>query len=76
VRPRVKGILLAICLFLFLFVVIGGGLHLTPAAAFLAATTGTPLAIHAFHQWAHRSEAQNAPGHTQIVPASRVAVGR
>ena len=37
-----------ICLFVFLFVIIGGGLHLVPGGAFLAALTGTPLAIFAF----------------------------
>ena len=37
---------LVVCLFLFLFVVIGGGLHLNPGGAFLAAVTGTPLVIH------------------------------
>ena len=44
---------LVVCLFLFLFVVIGGGLHLNPGGAFLAAATGTPLAIHVFNRrWA------------------------
>lgn len=43
---KVKQCLLIACLFLFLFVVIGGGLHLNPAGSFLAAATGTPLVIH------------------------------
>lgn len=43
---RVKQASLVVCLFLFLFVVIGGGLHLNPGGAFLAAVTGTPLVIH------------------------------
>ena len=41
---------LVVCLFLFLFVVIGGGLHLNPGGAFLAVATGTPLAIHVFNR--------------------------
>jgi hypothetical protein len=42
------------CLFAFLFVVIGGGLHLTPGAALLASATGTPLAIRMFVCWSRR----------------------
>jgi hypothetical protein len=38
------------CLFLFLFVVIGGGLHLNPGGAFIAAATGTPLLIYVFNR--------------------------
>ena len=45
---RMKQGLLVVCLFLFLFVVIGGGLHLNPGGAFLVAATGTPLVIHVF----------------------------
>lgn len=50
-QPRPKETLLIICLFLFLFVVLGGGLHLSPSGAFLAALTGTPLIVHAFDVW-------------------------
>ena len=39
---------LVICLFVFLFVVLGGGLHLNPGGALLAAATGTALVIYAF----------------------------
>ena len=39
-----------ICLFVFLFVIIGGGLHLAPGGAFLGAVTGTPLVIFAFQK--------------------------
>jgi len=42
---------LGACLFTFLFVVIGGGLHLNPGGAFLAALSGTPLMIHIFNRW-------------------------
>ena len=47
---KVKQWSLIACLFLFLFVVIGGGLHLNPGGAFLAAVTGTPLVIHFFNR--------------------------
>ena len=50
-RQKVNEMLLIVCLFLFLLVVIGGGLHLNPAGAFLAAVTGTPLILHAFNLW-------------------------
>jgi hypothetical protein len=47
VRQKMKEALLIICLFLFLLVVVGGGLHLNPVDAFMAALTGTPLILHA-----------------------------
>ena len=47
-QNRLKNYALVICLFVFLFVIIGGGLHLAPGGAFLAAATGTPLVIFAF----------------------------
>ena len=47
---KVKNYSLVLCLFVFLFVIIGGGLHLNPGGAFLAAVTGTPLVIYAFHR--------------------------
>lgn len=57
---------LVVCLFLFLFIVIGGGLHLNPGGALLAAATGTPLAIHVFNRrWAGRGAEQNP------IPSSR-----
>ena len=53
---KIKQASLVVCLFLFLFVVIGGGLHLNPGGALLAAATGTPLAIHVFcRRWAGRT---------------------
>jgi hypothetical protein len=55
VRKQVRQISLVICLFLFLFVVVGGGLHLNPGGAFLAALTGTPLMIHVFNRWSRES---------------------
>jgi hypothetical protein len=55
VRKQVRQISLVICLFVFLFVVVGGGLHLNPGGAFLAALTGTPLMIHVFNRWSRES---------------------
>lgn len=49
-RTKIKQCSLILCLFLFLFVVIGGGLHLNPGGAFIAAGTGTPLLIYAFNR--------------------------
>ena len=42
-QGRLKNYALVICLFVFLFVIIGGGLHLNPSGAFLAAAE---LALH------------------------------
>lgn len=47
---RTKHYALGTCLFTFLFVVLGGGLHLNPGGAFLAALSGTPLVIHVFNR--------------------------
>ena len=53
---KIKQGSLVVCLFLFLFVVIGGGLHLNPGGAFLAAATGTRLVIYVFNRrWAGRA---------------------
>ncbi len=49
-RAKIKQTLLIVCLFLFLFVVIGSGLHLNPGGAFIAAATGTPLLIYVFNR--------------------------
>ena len=49
-HSKVKNYALVLCLFVFLFVIIGGGLHLNPGGAFLAAVTGTPLVIYAFRR--------------------------
>ena len=49
-HSKVKNYSLVLCLFVFLFVIIGGGLHLNPGGALLAAVTGTPLVIYAFHR--------------------------
>ena len=49
-KMKAKRISLVVCVFLFLFVVIGNGLHLNPAGAFLAAATGTPLLVYLFNR--------------------------
>lgn len=54
-QHRTKETLLIICLFLFLLVVLGGGLRLTPSGALLAAVTGTPLIVYGFNVWSRRS---------------------
>jgi hypothetical protein len=50
-REKLKSHALVICLFVFLFVIIGNGLHLTPTASFAAAVSGTPLVVFAFNRW-------------------------
>jgi hypothetical protein len=50
VPAKIKHAALVACLFVFLFVVIGGALHLNPGGAFLAAATGTPLVVHFFNR--------------------------
>ncbi len=50
-QERLKRYSLVLCLFVFLFVVIGGGFHLNPGGAFAAALSGTPLVIFAFNRW-------------------------
>jgi hypothetical protein len=49
-HSKAKNYSLVFCLFVFLFMIIGGGLHLNPGGAFLAAATGTPLVICAFNR--------------------------
>ena len=49
-HSKVKNYALVFCLFVFLFVTIGGGLHMNPGGAFLAAASGTPLMIYAFNR--------------------------
>jgi hypothetical protein len=48
---KMKQYALGACLFTFLFVIIGRGVHLNPEGAFLAAVSGTPLVIHIFNRW-------------------------
>ena len=48
---RIKNYALIACLFAFIFITIGSGLHLSPTAAFIDALSGTPLVIVAFSRW-------------------------
>lgn len=62
VPAKVRRVALIACLFLFLFVVIGGGLHLNPGGAFLAAATGTPLVVYFFNRrWLTREYDRDPP---------------
>jgi len=69
---RLKNYALVICLFVFLFISIGNGLHLTPGAAFIGALSGTPLVIFAFNRWCHarcrREETRREESASEIVP--------
>ena len=68
---RLKNFGLVICLFVFLLVCIGNGLHLTPGAAFIAALSGTPLAIFGFNRWCdtrcRREEARREEPASEII---------
>jgi hypothetical protein len=48
---KLKSYFLVLCLFVFLFVIIGGGLHLNPIGAFTAALSATPLILHSLNRW-------------------------
>jgi len=61
VVTKIKQGSLVACLFLFLFVVIGAGLHLNPGGALLAAATGTPLVIYVFNRRCARVAAHDPP---------------
>ncbi len=50
-RRNLKTYCLGLCLFVFLFVVVGGGLHLGVGGALLGAMSGTPLVIFACNRW-------------------------
>jgi hypothetical protein len=49
-RRKLKTYSLGLCLFVFLFVIIGGGLHLGTGGALLGAMSGTPLVIFAYNR--------------------------
>jgi Flp pilus assembly protein TadB len=57
-REKLKNYALVCCLFVFLFVVLGGGLRLNPGGAFLGAATGTPLIICGFSRLCGRAHKQ------------------
>jgi len=74
VRTKVKRISLGVCLLVFLFVVIGGALHLSPGGAFLAAATGAPLLVHMLKR--QRTKGSSEPGrdpHQEAAAVHRVA---
>ena len=81
VLHKAKQISLVVCLFIFLLVVLGGGLHLSPAGALLAAATGTPLSIHVFNRWSRASSSKgsaklvepSSSSHRSVKPDSRGA---
>ena len=58
-RNKLKSYSLVLCLFVFLFVIIGGGLHLNPIGAFAAALSATPLILHSVNRWGG-NRAQNS----------------
>ena len=57
-KMKAKQISLVVCLFLFLLVVIGNGLHLNPAGSVLAAATGTPLMVYLFNRRSRQGAAE------------------
>ena len=61
-HSKVKNYALVFCLLVFLFVTIGGGLHMNPGGAFLAAATGTPLMVYAFNR---KSKGDCPPEHVR-----------
>ena len=71
-HERLKNYALVICLFVFLFVCIGNGLHLTPGAALMGALSGTPLVIFAFNRWCNgrcrKEEASKEKPVSEIIP--------
>ncbi len=71
-HERLKNYALVICLFVFLFVCIGSGLHLTPGAAFIGALSGSPLVIFVFNRWCdarcRREETRREVSASEIAP--------
>jgi len=63
---RLKSGLLAACLFVFLFVVVGASLHLKPMGAFLAATSGSFLVIHGVNRWGGAGPSRQAGQRREI----------
>lgn len=60
VLTNIKQGSLVVCLLLFLFAVISGGLYLNPGGAFFAGVTDKPLVIHALRGWEERRTAEVA----------------
>ncbi len=72
-QERIKKYSLVLCLFVFLFVIIGGGFHLNPGGALVAALSGTPLVIHAFNHWSSMTFQREHTRHTVVSDASSTA---
>lgn len=67
---KLKNYALVICLFVFLFLTLGNGLHLTPGEGFIDAVCGTALVIFAFNCWRnsqHRNEMRREEASSKIV---------
>jgi hypothetical protein len=68
-RRKLKPYSLGLCLFVFLFVIIGGGLHLGAGGALLAAVSGTPLVIFAYNRlYSSRPEGEELPKENSASP--------
>ncbi len=71
-QEKIKKYTLGFCLFVLLFVIMGGGFRLTPGAAFIGAVTGTPLVIYAFNCWCnaqlHGERANRKEPASEIIP--------
>jgi hypothetical protein len=69
-RDKLKKHGLGVCLFVFLFVVIGGGFHLSSGAALVGALSGTPLLTYGFNRWCD-AQFRGKEGHREA-PASEI----
>ncbi len=69
-KEKLKRYSLGLCLFVFLFVVIGGGFHLNPGGAFVGALSGTPLVICAFNRWSGRTLQREPAVECALSPAN------
>lgn len=71
-RDKLKNYGLGVCLFVFLLVIIGGGLHLTWGAAIIGALSGTPLVVCGFNRWCDaqfcRMEAHREASSSEVFP--------
>ena len=74
---KLKTYSLVLCLFVFLFVIIGGGLHLNPMGAFAAALSATPLILHSVNRWVgNHVQISAARGIQEVSRSTTYAVDR
>ncbi len=73
-KEKLKRYSLGLCLFVFLFVVIGSGFHLNPGGAFIAALSGTPLVICAFNRWSGRALQRELAVQRALSPADAMVL--